>query len=163
MDPVLRRLRDEACIKDLVIRFSLAMDARDVHLFRSVWAKEIDLDLQTSAGKAIPLTGRRSADEYSRDVIALLSAFAATQHLSTNHVVAVQGDDATCDCYTTAQHRLVSDAGEMWLSAGSRYHLSGRRVGEDGWQFTGFQLRPIWSRGDTSIWGEAAKRLGQEL
>jgi hypothetical protein len=152
MDPILQRLDDENEIRKLVLRFSLGMDTRDVGLFRAAWADEVELDLHTLAKDVIPLSGTRRADEYARDVIALLSGFTATQHVSTNHLIAVDGDTATCTCYTLATHYLRRDAGESWLTAGSRYELVALRTRATGWRFTRFALRGLWTSGDRSIW-----------
>lgn len=157
-DPIVQQLRDENEIRKLVITFSLGMDTRDVDLFRSAWPDEVDLDLRTQAGEAIALTGRRRADDYAQDVIALLSGFTATQHVSTNHLITVDGDAATCTCYTHATHYLAGESGGSWLTAGSRYDLVAHRFDDLGWRFTAFTLTGIWTSGDRSIWQAASRR-----
>lgn len=154
-DEVVWQLWSERAIQNLVVGFSLGMDALDYGLFRRAWADEVELDLGTLAGAEIQLAGTRPADDYARDALGLLSGFTATQHLSTNHLVAVQGEDATCVCYTHAQHFLAD--GERWLTAGSRYDLTARWSGEGGWRFTRFSLTNLWTRGDRSIWQAATR------
>ena len=102
------------------------MDARDAALYRSAWADEIDLDLPPLGG--LPLSGRLRADDYTADAIALVSEFKATQHVSTNHLIAVEGDRGSCICYTHATHYLPVEQGEPWLTVGVRYDLSARRL-----------------------------------
>lgn len=159
VDPLLQELHDENEIRKLVVGFSLGMDARDVALFRSAWADEIELDLESRAGDVIGLSGTRRADDYAADVIALLSGFTATQHVSSNHLIDVRGDDATCACYTLATHLLAAPGGDRWLTAGSRYDLVARRFSEVGWRFTRFSLRSLWSSGDGAIWQAVAEGI----
>lgn len=159
VDPVLQRLDDENEICKLVAAFSLGMDTRDLDLFRSSWADEVDLDLPPLAGRAIQLSGRLRADDYARSAIALVCEFETTQHVNTNHLVTVSGDQGTCICYTVAQHYLPVGSGDPWLTVGARYDLSARRFAEAGWRFVGFKLTHLWSRGNTSLWKEVARRL----
>jgi SnoaL-like domain len=159
VDSALRELRDESEIRRLVVGMSLAMDARDVNLFRAAWAEEIDLELPRLAGDAVPMSGRQRADDYAAGVIALLSEFAATQHVSANHFITVTGDRGTCACYTLAQHRLLRDDGDAWFTAGARYDLVAQRFADLGWRFVAFRLTALWSTGDASVWKEATRRL----
>jgi hypothetical protein len=159
MDPVLQQLHDENEIRKLVIGFSLGMDSRDVDLFRASWAEEIELDLPPLAPEVLPFSGRQRADNYAKDVIGLLSEFRATQHVSTNHMIAVSGDSATCTCYTLAHHDLPVESGERWLSAGARYDLLAQRVDGLGWRFIRFKLTDLWFQGNRLLWQEAARRV----
>lgn len=153
------QLHAENEIKKLVIGFSLAMDARDYQLFRASWADEIELELPPVGGDAVPLAGRQRADDYARGVIALLSQFKATQHVSTNHLVSLDGTGASCTCYTLAQHYLPVETGEAWLTVGARYDLTAQLLDELGWRFVRFKLTHLWSRGNNGLWSEATRRL----
>jgi hypothetical protein len=159
MDPILRELHDENEIRKLVVGFSIGIDSRDFDLFRSSWAEEIELDLPPLAGDAFRLSGKQRADDYARGVIALLSEFETTQHVSTNHLISVEADSGSCTCYTIAQHYLPMESGEPWLAAGARYDLVAQRFEEVGWRFVEFKLTHLWSRGNTSLWKEATRRL----
>jgi hypothetical protein len=158
MDPVLRRLDDENEIRKLVIGFSLGMDARDYTMFRAAWADEVDLDLPPLARDTVPFSGVQQADDYARGVIAMLSEFVATQHVSANHLIEVDGDTATCTCYTLAQHYLPVASGDPWLTAGARYDLAARRF-DIGWRFVRFKLTGLWTAGNGSLWRVVAGRL----
>ncbi len=159
MDPILRQLDDERQIRNLVIACSLGMDSRDFDLYRAAWADQVELDLPALAGDVIPMSGPRSADDYSRDVIAFLSQFKATQHVSSNHLIATDGDTGTCTCYTLAQHYMPLESGEPWFMAGARYDLVARRFDDLGWRFVKFKLTPIWFTGNPGLWQEATRRL----
>ncbi len=159
MDPELRRLIDENAIRKLVIAFSNAMDARDVAMFRSAFADVVDLDIPPRAADVIVLQGKVNADTYAEQVIKLLSGFTATQHVSTNHQIEVDGDRATCVCYTHATHYLPIENGEHWLTAGSRYALEAERFPDKGWRFVKFRSTRMFSDGNLGLWDELNRRL----
>ncbi len=157
MDPTLRRLDDENAIRNLVITFTLAMDARDATLYRSAWAEEVDLDLPPLGG--LTMAGRRRADDYTADAIALVSEFESTQHVSTNHLISVDGDRGHCLCYMHATHFLPLDEGDPWLTVGVRYDLEARRFDDIGWRFNDFRLSALWAKGNVRLWKEVGRRL----
>jgi len=78
---------------------------------------------------------------------ATLEPLALTQHLYGNHVVVVDGDEATHTCYVQAQH--VRDDGAKYLGAG-RYADRLRRT-EAGWRFSHRVLTSMWNEGDPSV------------
>jgi hypothetical protein len=162
MEPELRRLVDEHDIRKLVIAFSNGMDARDVAMFRSAFADEVDLDIPPRAADVIVLQGKVDADVYAEQVIRLLSGFEATQHVSTNHQIEVDGDRATCACYTHATHYLPHEGGHPWLTAGSRYALEARRFPGEGWRFVKFRSTRMFSDGNLGLWDELNRRLTQQ-
>jgi hypothetical protein len=159
MDPELRRIADESAVRDLVIGFSNGMDARDEALFRASFADEVVLDIPPMGGDAVTLSGPVSGDDYARGVIALLSGFAATQHVSTNHLVAVDGDAASCICYTHATHYLPDEGVHPWLTLGARYDIVARRFPAQGWRITGFRWTGQWAEGNAGLWDIVVAKL----
>jgi hypothetical protein len=159
MDDLLQRLSDEHEVRRLAIRMSNGMDARDYDLFRSSWADEVELDVPPLAGDAVPLSGKLKADDYARGVIALLSHYKATQHVSTNHDVEVDGDEATCVCYTLATHFLPVENGDPWLTAGARYDFTARRFRPAGWKIVKFKVTQLWASGNYNLWREVTRSL----
>lgn len=159
MDAEQRRLVDEHDIRKLVIAFSIGMDSRDVAMFRSAFADEVDLDIPPRAADVIVLQGKVNADVYAEQVIKLLSGFEATQHVSTNHMIQVDGDRATCVCYIHATHYLPIASGESWLTAGSRYALEAERFPGKGWRFVRFRSTRMFSDGNLGLWDELNRRL----
>lgn len=159
MDSELRRIADESAIRDLVIGFSNAMDARDEAAFRASFADEVDLAIPPLGGDEVPLSGMVSGDDYARGVIALLTGFDATQHVSTNHLVTVDGDEASCVCYTHATHYLPHEGGHPWLTIGARYDILARRLPGQGWRIVRFRWREQWAEGNAGLWEIATARL----
>ena len=159
MDPALQRLVDESAIRDLVIAFSNALDARDEAGFRASFADEVDLAIPPLGGDEVALSGMISGDDYAHGVLALLSGFAATQHVSTNHLVQVDGDAATCVCYTHATHYLPDEGVHPWLTLGARYDIVARRFAGKGWRIVKFDWTQQWSEGNAGLWEIATARL----
>ena len=159
MDPELRQLIDEHDIRKLVVAFSIGMDSRDVAMFRSAFADQVDLDIPSRAPDVITLQGMVDADLYAEQVIRLLSGFEATQHVSTNHMIEIDGDSASCICYTHATHYLPIASGESWLTAGSRYALEAERFPGIGWRFVRFRSTRMFSDGNLGLWDELNRRL----
>lgn len=128
-------------------------------LFRSAFADTVDLDISARAPDVITLQGMVDADVYADEVIRLLSGFEATQHVSTNHMITIGGDRATCICYTDATHYLPIESGQSWLVAGSRYALEAERFPDKGWRFVKFRSIRMFSDGNLGLWDELNRRL----
>jgi len=86
-----------------------------------------------------------------------LSGFDATQHLSSNHVITLSGDTATCVSYMVARHYLVENGERLMHSIGG--HYTNRLVREAGhWKISRCALTVTWEMGDRSLFDIAAKR-----
>src|SRR5262249_34917612 len=146
-----------------VITFSNGMDARDTALYRSAFADEVELDIPPRATDVITLSGRVRADQYAMEVVRLLSGWEATQHVSTNHLITVDGDQGTCVCYVFATHYLPNDSGAPWLEVGSRYTVTARRLPDVGWRIVKLKSTHLWSRWNKSLWEEISRRIRANL
>lgn len=158
MNLELQRVVDENAIRDLVISFSNAMDARDETAFRASFADEVDLAIPPLGGEEVPLSGMVRGDDYARGVISLLTGFDATQHVSSNHHVTVDGDEANLVCYTHATHYLPHEGGHPWLKIGARYDIVARRLSQ-GWRIVKFRWKEQWADGNVGLWDIATARI----
>jgi hypothetical protein len=164
MDPTVQRLADESDITKLMTKLSFGMDLRDRALYRSVFADEIDCDISALLGDAVPLQGKMDADEFSDNIIEMISQFTMTQHVNTMHLIEVHGDDATLASYVIGTHYLDPEASgptfseDPWNVIGARYDMRARRYSE-GWRFTAFKWRMQYTRGNHNVWNEVAHRL----
>lgn len=167
MHDVLKRLDDENEIKKLVIKFLFGVDVRSYDQFRASWADEVELyfvgfpsmaGFPPSGGDTSVLPGKVAADDYARAVIDMISEFTATQHIIGNHLVSVDGDQATSACYVIASHYLATGEGEPWSTIGVRYEPEARRF-EDGWRITKFTWTHMWSTGNSGLWAEVGRRF----
>ncbi len=98
-------LRDRADISDVVIKYATALDQRNWTLLRSILTEQVHIDYSSFDPTVDTVM---EADEWVSRVTGL-SRFYATQHLSTNHVHAIDGDQASCVSYMQAAHFLKRD------------------------------------------------------
>lgn len=135
----LQALEDRQAVSDLMLAFGAALDAKD-------WARYANLFLEdgkfTILGQA-----RHGREEIVAGPRRDLERYAALQHYSTNHKVAVDGDIAISSHYLIAIH--VPDAGEPTLhgDAGGRYDCRCVRTA-DGWRFAEVELFGFWLGGE---------------
>ena len=153
----LQLLIDRAEISDTVIRYATGIDMRDWQAYRSCFADEVDLDFTSWSGGS-PM--RLTADEWTEAVRSGLSGFRATQHISSNHVIAINGDEATCVSYMQAQHYLPTDSGSNCFTLGGFYTNTLVRTPQ-GWKIHKCKLTVTWSDGNRGLFEEAARRLSE--
>src|SRR5260370_21583642 len=108
-DAKLQLLVDRAEISDVQLRYATGLDSRDWPQFRSCFADEIETDFTSVFGDE---PRKVSADRWTEAARRSLSGLAATQHMITNHVITIAGDDATCIAYVQARHYLPNHTGD---------------------------------------------------
>jgi hypothetical protein len=148
-DERLRRLSDRAEITDVVLRFALAMDLHDWPLLRACLADEVETDYGAFRNEPV---ARVSADAFvARRASAL--ADLRMQHVSTNHLVEIDGDEAVCrSCFLIHRVHPGLPHGENTLdSAGHYVHRLIRT--NDGWRIRGIVQTPLWTRGNPQVHG----------
>ena len=155
-DTNLQQLLDRMEITDLVNRVAVAVDSRDWEGVRSCFADEVEVDY-TSLNGGAPATVR--ADDLVAGWRGGLSGFEATQHIVTNHVIAIEGDEATCRAYVHATHLLAARFGDpLWKVAGSyTYRLQRTPVG---WKARAMTFSATWGEGNRKL-PELAAQAGQ--
>ncbi len=156
-DPALRLLLDRAEISDVVHRYATGLDMRDWKLFRSIFTDEIQMDFSSVGIPAGPF----KADHWVDDAKTLFAGFGATQHVSSNHVHDVRGDEATCVSYMKAEHFVPDVQGEDRWTIGGYYTNELVRTPE-GWKIRKLTLTVTWSRGNPEI-VRVALRRGREI
>jgi hypothetical protein len=153
----IRRLEDRHAISETVMRYAMGVDRRDWEMFGAVFDETVWTDF--SAG-GVP------AQEFSRSALvamtrSVLDGFAATQHISPNHVIEFDPEDpdvATCQSYMFAQHLLeASPNGTYYLLRGS-YTNTMRRT-EGGWRIARIVQHRSWEDGNLGAVAEAAERV----
>ncbi|MEM8918240.1 MAG: nuclear transport factor 2 family protein [Pseudomonadota bacterium] len=147
-------LVDRTRITDHVLKYATGIDRHQWDLYRSIFADEIVMDFSSWSGQpAAPMT----ADDWVTGVRATLEPFDATQHVLTNFVIEVDGDSATCTCYMSAHHHLVTGDLREMQSIGGYYVHQLRREG-NGWLIHHTQLNVTWEMGDRGLFERAALR-----
>jgi SnoaL-like domain len=145
----LRWLCDRAEVVDTVLRFALALDTHDWAMLRGCLADAVEVDY--SAFRNEP-PGTLPADEFVRRRITGLSQL-RMQHVSTNHLVEIDGHAATCrSCYLIHRVHTGLPAGENTLDTAGHYvHRLARTP--DGWRIAGIVQTVLWSRGNPRVHG----------
>ena len=96
------------------------------------------------------------ASDYADFCAETLSVFGATQHISTNHLIEIDGDEAVCDAYLNATHAFTDG-----LEATDHHQVRGRytfrlRRGESGWKAYALRMAVWFTIGDTSVLARTA-------
>lgn len=157
MDAILQELKDKADIQDLIHRYATGIDLRDWDLFRSIFADEIEIDFSSYSGQP---ASKMSADDWVAQCRAMLPGLDATQHLFSNFVVDVNGDEAVATLYMQAEHFIANTDGDNSHTLGG-YYTHNLKRGSDGWKIHKYALNVTWSRGNRHVYQLAAERVAQ--
>jgi len=137
-DARLQRLLDEAEIRDLLLAFAHALDDKDWGAYAATFTEDGVFEIlgQRRVGRAEIAAGP------ARD----LTRFDRTQHFSTNHVIALDGDMASARSYLLGVH--LPDAGQpaQHADVGGTYRCECRRT-DEGWKLSHVALEVWWSGG----------------
>ena len=153
----LDELLDRQAIGEVVIRYATGADTRDWRLYRSCFCDEIEIDF--SSWNGVP-SGTVAADDWVAGVEMGLGGFDATQHISANHVITLEGDRATCVSYVQAQHVLRDEEAGGSFTLGGYYTNRLMRT-EGGWKIRSCRLTVTWSQGDRGVFERAARRRAE--
>lgn len=140
----LAALQDRSSIIDVVCKFAVSIDRRRWDDLASCFAEEIELNTIR--------TGRWVRMELPEVITVLRRAFesyTATQHISANHQVTIDGDSAVVWSTLNATHYLAgATEGAFQQQVGYyEYHL----VRDRGWRITKVEQFPHWQRGNQAI------------
>jgi 3-phenylpropionate/cinnamic acid dioxygenase small subunit len=115
-------------------------DRREWDKLAEVFADQVTLDYTSlNGGEPATLTPGQIIGAWKE----ALGAYAATQHLLSNHLVTVDGDTAVCTASFQATHRKPDD--HLWTLGGTyRFDLA---QGRSGWRITSVVMTADWSDG----------------
>ena len=136
---------DHQAIVAVTLAYAWALDSREWQALDDVFTPDATAEL---LGR--PSDGREAI--VSR-ITRSLSRFDSTQHIVTNHQIAVTGDMATCRCYLQAQHVSQGDGGPDNFTIAGRYEDELARTPE-GWRITHRVLIEMWTAGNPPGVGE---------
>ena len=146
----LQLLLDKQAISEVLFNYAAGCDRRDWNLFRECFCEEVEIDLSSWSGSppsVMPL------QQWVEGVRTGLSGFDATQHLSGNHRIEVDGTAAHATSNIQASHML----GGQRVTLGGWYdtHL----VSNGGaWRIARSQLNITWREGDEGLFAQARAR-----
>jgi uncharacterized protein (TIGR02246 family) len=137
-DARLQRLLDEGEIGALLLAFAHALDDKDWSAYAATFTEDGVFEIlgQRRVGRAEIAAGP------ARD----LTQFDRTQHFSTNHVIAIDGDVATARSYLLAIHVPDAEQPTRHADIGGTYRCACRRT-DEGWKFSHVALEVWWSAG----------------
>jgi SnoaL-like domain len=153
----LQFLLDRAAISDVQLRYATCVDLRDWPLLRSCFTDEIETGFAIASGSAPP---RIKADDWVGLVRRTISGMQATQHVITNHVITLDGDEATCVASVQARHHLPNETGGSDQVMYGYYTNRFVRT-RDGWKIRTRQLTVTWNEGNMHIFELARRRLDE--
>ncbi|GAA3433309.1 nuclear transport factor 2 family protein [Kutzneria kofuensis] len=142
---------DRAAIVETCTRMAWLADQRRWEELVEQFTDDVAVDY-TSLNGGAPVRVR------GRDLVAGwragLSGFDATQHLVSNHLVAIDGDTAVVTAAFQATHVLPNQrGGPIWRIGGDyRYEL----VRADGWRISAVTMTMTWSEGNFDLLALAA-------
>jgi hypothetical protein len=146
----MRWLLDRALVTDVVTRFAVALDTRDWPLLRSCLAERIEVDYPDSVGVA-----SFTADELTATADGFFGRLDATQHISANHQVEIDGDRAVCHSTLHAAHYLRSAAEGAVQRQIGYYRNVLVREGDD-WRIVRTEQHQGWTEGNPAVFAHAA-------
>ena len=133
-----RWLVDRAQISDLLFDFARRVDTKDQAGYAANFA--VDAVLELPFGE---FTGRDTIAAMPGPQLPEL-----THHISANHMIEIDGDNARTRSYLQATHIADGAAPTKNWKAGGWYDCELQRCA-DGWEFTRVKLSVIWAGGDT--------------
>jgi hypothetical protein len=154
-DAVLRRLADEAELRDLTARYAFGLDDRDWDLWRSIFTDEVVFDMSDYEPEPSPQP--LPVDVHVAYLQRLFAGFDATQHFIATHRFAIDGDRATVTAHMRAEHWATSGQG------GDRYTMYGTYTDDcvrtpAGWRISRVKLALRREEGNRHVMRVAYRR-----
>lgn len=148
---------DVRAVINLVNRIFTAADARDWETYRSLMTDEVYVDF---AGVGPHKSGPADADVLASATRAALGPVALTQHMLTNHVVSIDGDQATVAFYEQALHHHPALGPDPHTNTWTLFARAARTAvrTQEGWRIAGAALSVSHQTGNTDLLADVAAR-----
>ncbi|GAA4550598.1 nuclear transport factor 2 family protein [Pseudonocardia xishanensis] len=141
----LAALQDRTAIVEVVCRFAVAIDRRRWADFSGCFADQVDVNT-IRTGRWIRMKRETLVGVMRR----VFETYTATQHISANHQVAIDGDTAVVCSTLNATHYLRGEPdGEFHQQVG--YYEYQLVRGDDSWRISSVEQFCHWQRGNQSI------------
>ncbi|MCD9193526.1 nuclear transport factor 2 family protein [Streptomyces albireticuli] len=139
-----RALADRAAISELVDRYVVLLDTQDADGFDDSWPATVFTD---DVELAFPVGTWQGLEGVARFHYEAKARFAHTLHLSGNHTITLDGDEADVRLHLVATHvHHPADPARAHFDIGG--HYAGRAVRtDDGWRFRTWGFHLDWSTG----------------
>lgn len=130
---------DVVALNQLAYRYAKAVDACDVVLFQSVFTPDARLH-SYHPGAAQPFADLKGHAQLAAVPQTMRGMYGATTHMMTNHLVEIDGENATGEVLCTARHL----EGETSINVIIRYIDRYARTGGE-WRIADRAIRFLWS------------------
>jgi len=155
MSDILKELKDKSDIQETILKYATGIDTRNWALYRSIFADEVEIDFSSYSGQP---GATMKGDDWVAGVQMMLPGFDATQHVLTNFVIDLRGDEATATVYMKAEHFIANSLGDNSHTLGGYYVHKLKRHGE-AWKIHATTLNVTWSRGNRHVYELARERV----
>jgi hypothetical protein len=135
-------MSDRDDIIDLAVRYTWALDTKNLDDLRNVFLADATADLRGVECEGVDAIISRIGGSVLR--------LDATQHLVGNHQVTVDGDTGTHRCHLQSQHvRRGADGGDNFIVGG--YYQDRVVRTTDGWRIAHRLMQQTWSEGNPGV------------
>jgi hypothetical protein len=140
-------LEDRLAILELIGRLSLTIDSKDWDAMGQLFTDTVYHD-RTSLTGGEPYTApvAQFVDGWRQT----LQPMDAVHHQITNHVISVDGDQATCAANMQGIHVLANASGGPMWTVGGRHDYQLKRT-PGGWRIAGLTFTLQWATGNMNV------------
>jgi SnoaL-like protein len=143
-----RQAYAQLAIMNTLSRLAHAQDDHDIDAYAACFTEMIVIDQPMVPGwKPVKMSAR----EWANIGVPRLARFDATHHRLFNHVIELEGDEASCVVDVSAMHVLTVDGEKRTWSVGGRYHLRLMRQSNGDWLICERALRIRYQLGDETL------------
>ena len=129
-------------IVSLTVKYCWALDERDWDSLSEVFSPD--------AFAKYGVTEHKGIDSIIEKCQKALLPLDFSHHMVTNHVVELEGDEATCKCYFQAQHVRNSTPGGVNFIIAGKYEDELIRINGE-WKISSRVLTKIWTEGNEKV------------
>ena len=147
-DAVFRGMIDREAVRDVLTRYGVSLDNRDWALFKTCFTE----DAKAFYGEEIE--GYSAIEKF---VSSYEEHIEASQHLISNFVIEIDGDEARATCYLHAVHYVANTQGGDTWSVGGYYTDQLIRTTQ-GWKIKSLRLTITWVDGNPDLLAAAQSK-----
>lgn len=140
-------LNDIVALKQLAYRYADAIDACDADRFVSVFTPDARMHIYHPDAEA-PFADYSGHEQLHAIPDRMRNTFAQTMHVMTNHLVEIDGDQATGTVLCTARHLTLDRENSMNVM--TRYVDRCTRIG-GAWSIADREIHFLWSEQHAAI------------
>ena len=129
-------------IVSLTVKYCWALDERDWDSLSEVFSSD--------AYAKYGVTEHKGIDSIIEKCQKALLPLDFSHHMVTNHVVELEGDEATCKCYFQAQHVRNSTPGGVNFIIAGKYEDELTRINGE-WKISSRVLTKNWTEGNEKV------------